>query len=674
MKKWWGRLRVKSKFLMGMAVLFAAIVSSSVFSLVTLYWQHTRTDTLLSGAALNQTLLEREIQHLQWVSTLSNYLAAPPGTVLNLVKNPTQCAFGQWYYGQDKAASLAAFPDIALELASIEEPHRHLHETAVEIESLMSAGKSTEGQRIFNEKTLPALKLVRENFSSLRGKIQTSMNNQRQEAENLLNEAKFSMAVLGGAVCLFAILLALVLLNNIFKPIDIITRYSKDCQQDSNSTLSVQREDELGILADNLRQLMASLNKQLAFSQGVLSGVSVPCSVFSPQDITLFTNQHMVDLLERSGQPAQYLGLSSGEFIFGDKHKDTLSTCALRENKAMSVKRDFTTHEGKLRHASISSAPFHDKDGAILGTLSIWMDLTEIVEKQRSIEENSQKITSLAASATDIVGNVSTASEQLSVQVTQASRGAEQQRSRVGETASAMAQMNTTVLEVAQSAQNASNTAAEAMLKAQNGAKIVECVVQSIDNLANSAETSRIGMDELGKQSQGIGTIISVINDIADQTNLLALNAAIEAARAGEAGRGFAVVADEVRKLAEKTMEATREVSKVITGIQKGADDSIHNVSQATQAVAEAKAQAHEAGNSLQYIVSLVEQTAEQVHSIAAAAEEQSAASEEINRALGEVDSISNETSHSMLQAAEAVESLVKQADLLRTQINTLQQ
>ena len=669
---WWKHLRVKTKFLMGMTAIFIAILFSFSFFYVTLDRQNERTASMHSAAALSQSLLEREMQHLRWVAMLSNYLTSPVGTPLTLEKNPTECSFGKWYYSEARIDSQHAFPEIIAELAKLEGPHRTLHESAVEIESLMQAGRTAEAERIFNDKTLAAFAELGKNFTILRDKVQRKMSTQREVMGELLLMAEISMLVLSVLVCIAVALVAITLLKNIFRPLEVITRYSEDCQKNSDSVLAVFRHDELGALAENLRQLMANLNKQLAFSKGVLNGLCVPCSIFSAQDTTVFTNQHMIDLLERNGTPDQYIGTSSGEFIWGDKAAETVSTRALRENKLLTARREFVTHKGNVRHASISSAPFHDEQGEILGTLSIWMEITEIVEKQKALEEHSLRVAELAASSTDVAGSVSSASTQLAAQVEQASRGAEKQRDRVSETATAMTQMNSSILEVAQNAQNASNTAAEAMREANEGAKVVDGVVVRIDKLNDSVEATRLGMDELGKQTKGIDVIINVIGDIADQTNLLALNAAIEAARAGDAGRGFAVVADEVRKLAEKTMEATKEVGLIVNGIQQGALAGISNVTDASRAMEEARIHASEAGNSLRAIVSLVAHTAGQVHSIATAAEEQSVASEQINQVLGDVDTISGETSTSMLQAAEAVEGLAKQADILRQQITTL--
>ena len=179
-------------------------------------------------------------------------------------------------------------------------------------------------------------------------------------------------------------------------------------------------------------------------------------------------------------------------------------------------------------------------------------------------------------------------------------------------------------------------------------------------------------MDALGKQAEGIGQIMGVIADIADQTNLLALNAAIEAARAGDAGRGFAVVADEVRKLAEKTMTATQEVGKAITGIQEGTRKNIHNVELTGVSIEEAARLSVTSGESLKQILEFVNMVNDQVQSIATASEQQSAASEEINHSVEQVATISSETAQAMEQASRAVADLAQQSQALQRLIGQM--
>lgn len=272
-----------------------------------------------------------------------------------------------------------------------------------------------------------------------------------------------------------------------------------------------------------------------------------------------------------------------------------------------------------------------------------------------------------------VVEIVTSASEELAAQVEQSSRGAEEQSQRIGETATAMEEMNATVLEVARNASQAAESATTARGRAESGAAVVGQAVKSIGEVQRQALSMKEGMSTLGERAKAIGQVMTVISDIADQTNLLALNAAIEAARAGEAGRGFAVVADEVRKLAEKTMAATKEVGEAILGIQEGTNTNIMSVESTVKTIGEATSLASESGQALAEIVHLVELVTDQVRSIATASEQQSAASEEINRSIEAVSRISTETSGAMRQSAQAVVELADQSLILRDLIREMQ-
>ncbi|MDP2848542.1 MAG: methyl-accepting chemotaxis protein, partial [Humidesulfovibrio sp.] len=277
-----------------------------------------------------------------------------------------------------------------------------------------------------------------------------------------------------------------------------------------------------------------------------------------------------------------------------------------------------------------------------------------------------------ASQLEQVVGVVSSASEELSAQIEQSRRGADHQSQRVAETATAMEEMNATVLEVAHNASRAAETSENARKNATHGAQIVAQVVAGINEVQRSSEELKTNMAALGRQADGIGTILSVISDIADQTNLLALNAAIEAARAGDAGRGFAVVADEVRKLAEKTMTATKEVGDAIRGIQDGTHKNILGVDRSVEHIQKATTLAQDSGQALQTIVGLVESSSDQVRSIATAAEQQSATSEEINRSVDDISRISNDTANAMSHASTTVVELARQAQTLKNLTNQL--
>jgi len=229
------------------------------------------------------------------------------------------------------------------------------------------------------------------------------------------------------------------------------------------------------------------------------------------------------------------------------------------------------------------------------------------------------------------------------------------QRDHVENTTTAMGQMNEAILEIARNTGSAAQSAERAKGNAQAGAAGVREAVASIGRVKETILELKETMTSLGQQAEGIGQVLGVISDIADQTNLLALNAAIEAARAGEAGRGFAVVADEVRKLAEKTMVATKQVGDSLRSIQERARENVAAVDAAAGDIVESSTVAENSGKSMDEIVEIVQQTALEVASIATASEEQSATSEEINRAVAEVNEVTGKTSDSIERSSAVV-------------------
>lgn len=263
--------------------------------------------------------------------------------------------------------------------------------------------------------------------------------------------------------------------------------------------------------------------------------------------------------------------------------------------------------------------------------------------------------------------------EDLSGRVDEASQRTDQQRERATETATAMEEMNTTVFDVARNASEAASSAEASHDRAAHGSTKVVELVSAISEVKQQAESMKDSLHELGKHAEGIGQIMNVINDIADQTNLLALNAAIEAARAGEAGRGFAVVADEVRKLAEKTMDATKEVESAVISIQNSSQANIEGMDNAAEAIGNSTIMAEEAGEALQEIVETVDATSDQVRSIATASEQQSASSEEINSAMEDINTISTTISEEMLMANSSIQELSGYANQLVELIDKLE-
>jgi len=472
----------------------------------------------------------------------------------------------------------------------------------------------------------------------------------------------------GGTVAgiLLIAMLMLLLRRTVITPVNrMLTFTERIVEGDFSAQLEGEYKYELALLAEALGSMVADLKNKLGFSQGVLSGLNAPCGIVGPDFRMVWANRQLCDLLEKPDAPERYVGTKSGEMYWGDPHRETLSDLAIKQDKPLQQESIWTGPSGVQKHINVCTTPFRDMDGRLLGSVSIWTDLTEIRNQQHRINTQNERISHAAAQANGIAHSLSSAAEELAAQLNEASTGSGIQLDRAGTTATAMEEMNATIFEVAQNASAAAKDAANAKTKAQDGATVVGKVIDAIGAVHIKAEGLRTSMEKLGTQAEDIGDVLDVISDIADQTNLLALNAAIEAARAGDAGRGFAVVADEVRKLAEKTMRATKEVGDAISVMQSAASDNVRATGEAAQAVSSSTDLAMSSGETLRDIVSLIETVADQVSSIATAAEQQSAASDEINRSMDEINSISTMNADLMTQSLDAVQDVASRASEL---------
>jgi methyl-accepting chemotaxis protein len=471
-------------------------------------------------------------------------------------------------------------------------------------------------------------------------------------------------------------LLMTLIIRLVIRPLRTLSDFTHEVAKGNyNATIEYPAKDAIGDTIAAVRDMTAELKNKLGFSEGLLNGLTVPCVVMDLDEKITFINQLELDLFDKPGKPEDYIGKAFGQFVYGDAGKKTsLHKCMLEDCSLLGQETSGKTAKGKSYDILVDSAPLKDFDGKIIGGFTLIKDMTTIKQSERQAKAQHERIIAVAQEADTIANQVSSAAEELSAQVEQSTRGTEVQQERVSETATAMEQMNATVLEVAKNASNAAENADHARERAEDGAKLVSEVIHAINQIETRSEELKGSMTQLGKQADGIGTIMQVIEDIADQTNLLALNAAIEAARAGEAGRGFAVVADEVRKLAEKTMDATKQVGQAINDIQSGARRNILATEEAVTAVAESTELAKRTGQTMDEIRQLVEQSSDQVRNIATAAEEQSATSEEVNRATDEINIISSETSRAMQESRQAIESLAALATQLQGLIERMQE
>jgi len=290
----------------------------------------------------------------------------------------------------------------------------------------------------------------------------------------------------------------------------------------------------------------------------------------------------------------------------------------------------------------------------------------ELGQLARSVNSMTASLRGIVAELSTAASEVSAASMEIAASSEQISAGLQQQESQVTQIGSAAEEMSGAASDIARKASEANAEASAAGSAAQTGAQTVGSTVTGMRKIAESVRAAGTSATELGKRGEEIGRIIQVITDIADQTNLLALNAAIEAARAGEHGRGFAVVADEVRKLAERTVKATDEVSESINAIQSETTTTVQQMKSGTAEVEEGVVLAQGAGESLGAIVTRTKAVGSTILSILAAAEEQSAATSQVAKSIVEITSTARQAAAGAGQAAAATTQLSAKAESLQ--------
>ena len=307
------------------------------------------------------------------------------------------------------------------------------------------------------------------------------------------------------------------------------------------------------------------------------------------------------------------------------------------------------------------------------GDLTVESEVSENITGgiSASVNEMVQQLRQIVSNVQDVTMKVASSAHQIQETTEHLSSGSETQSVQIVDTSAAVDEMAASIQQVAENTATSESVANKARESAQKGALAVQNTIRGMDRIRDQVQDSSKRIKRLGETSQEIGEIVQLIGDIADRTSILALNASIQAAMAGEAGQGFAVVAEEVERLAERSNDATKQIAGLIKAIQNDTSEAIAAMEESTKEVVAGSNLATQAGATLDDIESISTQLAELIHSVSLATKQQARGAESVSKSMSQISHITQQTAAGTRQAAVSVNTLSKLAENLSGSVST---